>query len=305
MTSFKRLFLLLLFPVLLLTGCGETITPGYVGILVNNYGDQKGVQDLPIRTGRLTYNSMTQTLYQYPTFLQNVVWCKSSSEGKDADESITFSSKEGSQVNADVALSYALVAEQVPAIFVEYRMDMDHITHVYMRSKVRDAISNAASKMSVKDIYGPGKADLMTNAVKALRDELEPKGFKIDSLSFTSAPRIDDNIQKSIDAVISQNNLSLQAQAKLDQVKAEAEQKVAQAKGEAAAKLESAKGDAASTLARAEAQAKANLELARSLTPDLVKYESLQRWDGKLPEYTSGGNEMPVPYLSLPSMQVK
>ena len=40
---------------------------------------------------------------------------------------------------------------------------------------------------------------------------------------------------------------------------------------------------------KAEAQAKANLVLAQSLTPALVQYEALQRWDGKLPVYNGGG----------------
>ena len=38
-----------------------------------------------------------------------------------------------------------------------------------------------------------------------------------------------------------------------------------------------------------QAQAEANRVLAQSLTPDLIRYQQLQRWDGKLPVFTGGG----------------
>jgi len=50
--------------------------------------------------------------------------------------------------------------------------------------------------------------------------------------------------------------------------------------------------------ARAEAQATANERLTRSLTPQLVQYEALQKWDGKLPQMTGSGA---VPFIQIPS----
>jgi hypothetical protein len=38
------------------TGCAKTIPPGHVGIVVNQYGSQKGVADFPLKTGRVWYN---------------------------------------------------------------------------------------------------------------------------------------------------------------------------------------------------------------------------------------------------------
>ena len=36
-------------------------------------------------------------------------------------------------------------------------------------------------------------------------------------------------------------------------------------------------------------RAEANQLLAKSLTPPLIQYEGLQRWDGRLPLFTGGG----------------
>jgi regulator of protease activity HflC (stomatin/prohibitin superfamily) len=57
-----------------------------------------------------------------------------------------------------------------------------------------------------------------------------------------------------------------------------------------------ATGRAKAILTEAEAQAKANLLLSQSLTANLVQYEMMKRWDGKLPQVSSGG----VPMIQLP-----
>jgi hypothetical protein len=50
-----------------------------------------------------------------------------------------------------------------------------------------------------------------------------------------------------------------------------------------------AEGEAQATLTRAKAQSEANTQLAQSLTPELIRYQQLQRWDGKLPVFSGGG----------------
>jgi regulator of protease activity HflC (stomatin/prohibitin superfamily) len=68
-----------------------------------------------------------------------------------------------------------------------------------------------------------------------------------------------------------------------------AEQDVTQATGQANAVKAQAEGDAQAILTKAKAQAEANELLAKSLTPPLIQYEGLQRWDGRLPLFTGGG----------------
>lgn len=58
---------------------------------------------------------------------------------------------------------------------------------------------------------------------------------------------------------------------------------VAKAQAEAEVKLTQAKADADALLVSAEAQAEANEKLADSISDILINYESVQKWDGKLP----------------------
>lgn len=47
----------------------EKIDAGHEGILVNLYGDDKGVGDVSMCTGMVWYNPFTQSVYEYPTLL--------------------------------------------------------------------------------------------------------------------------------------------------------------------------------------------------------------------------------------------
>jgi regulator of protease activity HflC (stomatin/prohibitin superfamily) len=57
-----------------------------------------------------------------------------------------------------------------------------------------------------------------------------------------------------------------------------------------------AAGRAKAITAEAEAQARANQLLAQSITPTLVQYEQMKKWNGQLPQVSGGA----VPMIQLP-----
>ena len=284
----KLKFLLpLVLGLVLVTSCTK-VEPGYVGIKVNQYGNQKGVDDFPITTGRVWYNPMTEEIYIFPTFRQNVVWTKASTEGSPNDDSITFNSIEGAEANVDIGLSYSLLAEKVPHIFVEFRKDIDHITHIYLRSEVRDAFSRHASKMKIMDIFGTGKQALL-EAVKAdLNEKFNHLGITFEMVSFVGAIRADQKVMDSISATIQATQRAIEAQNKILQSTAEANQAI-----------EKARGEAESLLAVAKAQATANEIVTKSISGELLQYKMIEKWNGVTPQVTSNGSAL------LPMIGVK
>jgi len=273
-----------------LTGCQtcETIEPGHVGILVKLDGSQKGVQDYPIMTGRIYYNSYTEKLYIYPTYMQNYNWTSNPHEGKPVDESMDFNSVEGASFNTDVSISYSFIPEKVPHFFVEYRLGPETIQETVMRSLVRKELNDQAGKMKMMEIYGK-KQELLDGVVKVLNDKLTPKGIRIDSLGFTGKLRADSKVTDAINLVIAASQNALQAEQKIRQSKAEADQKIETARGEAESKLLQAKAESESILLKAKSQSEANRLQAQSLSESLLKWNALQRWDGKLPQITGTG----------------
>lgn len=279
-----------------LTGCWTTVEPGYVGIKVNKHGNQRGVEDFPISTGRVMLNPFTETVYVFPTFMQRVPWTKSSTEGSHNDESITFNSSEGASINVDVAFAGSFAAESVPHIFVEFRKSAALIVDGWVRDRVRNCLNEAGSTRKAVMILGEGKMSFLKDANTCVGTAVAQKGFEFDSISLLGEARVSDNVRASIDRVIQQTQAALAAEAKVRQTEAEARQVAATAEGERQKRVAEAQGDAEATLTRATATAEGNRLVSESLTAQLIEYKALEVWNGILPTYTGGGA---VPFLNL------
>lgn len=253
-------------------GC-DYIEPGKVGIKVNLYGTQKGVEDFPLQTGRIWYNKWTHKVYEYPTYMQTIAWTDDLNEGSPVKEGVSFNSKEGAQIIGDVGLNYSLDAAKVPKLFIEFRQDLPIITNTYLRNQVRDAFNKAAGNFKAVEIFGEQKQALLDSVKVLLVSKLEDKGFIIDSISFIGAPRADAGVMSSIQSVIQATQRAIEAENKVRQSEAEADQKIAEARGQAE-----------SILQVANAQAEANQKLSESITTELIKYKMLEKWDGILPK---------------------
>lgn len=281
----KRLLLLCL-AIPLLAGCGvTTVKPGYVGIKVNNVGSRRGVQDLPIVVGRVFYNPWTEDVYTYATFAQNYVWTASAHEGDTQDESITFNAAGGVSFNADVGVVLAAYQDSVPALFRQYRRPLDQLMDSVIRNEVRDAFNRAAGGLAPLDIMAAKKAALLDSVRADLNRGPLSSFIHFETVSFVSAPRPPAQIAQAINAVFAANQAAAQATQKVAQAKAEAEQMVA-----------AARGDSARSVIAATGEAEANRRLSASLTPSVVQYKALSKWNGVLPTVTGGAVPMiPVP----------
>ena len=111
--------------IVLATACSK-VPAGYVGVKVNLYGTSKGVQAEELAVGRY-WIGMNEELYTFPTFTQNYVWTRSTTEGSPNDESISFQTNEGVVVNTDVGISYHINSKKVTDIFQKYRKGIDEI----------------------------------------------------------------------------------------------------------------------------------------------------------------------------------
>lgn len=291
--------LLLLLTLMFLFAC-ERINVGNVGIKVNTLGDARGAERAPTVSGWVWYNPFGQAVIEFPTVVQTMLWEKSD----DRDESINFGSREGLNVNADVAVSFRVDPGKAPRLYAKYRQpDLELFGHGFLRNQVKDAVNEVASTMPVQAIYGEGKAELLTRAKAFLHQKLQPDGILIDQLTFNSNLRLPDNVQKAIDQSIAQTQEAQRAEYRVKQIEAEARQAKAKADGEAQATRARADANAYATKTNAEAnaeailaagraQAQANDLLQRSITPALVDYERARRWDGKLPVVGAGAGTL-------------
>lgn len=284
----KSILALLLF-VPFLTGCGiTTVPPGEVGIKVNMVGSNRGVDDTPLVTGRVFYNSFNERIYTYPTYVKSYFYSAKDNEGNRAvDESITFSGKGGIAFRANVGIAVQIPAEKVPHIFNKYRQDLDYLINNVIHNEVRDAFNRFAGPMTPLEILAERKAELLNN----VRDDLNTgflgkDGFVFSVVSFTDTPvPVDPNVQATINAVFTQTQATAAAVQKV-------QEQVAIANGVIAA----ARGDSAQSVIRAMGEAEANRVIRATLSPDFLQYTSIKQWNGALPYSTGGGS---LPFLNL------
>lgn len=272
----------------IITGCAGCITigPGHVGIEISKIGSSRGVQDVTIKTGWVLINPITTEVIEYPTFMQTVKWTKSSNEGSPNDESITFTTGDQMVVNADISLSYQLEYEKVPNFYVKFRADdIQKFTDGFLRNVARNSFNAIAGSYQIGDIMG-NNGPVLKKIQEDMQKQLTPYGVQIDQLGFIGAPRPPEAVTQSINLKAQAEQIALTKQIELNQVQADAKKAVAEADGQAAANI-----------ALAEADAKANKLRSESLTPALIQWTAIQKWDGHRPqvEGNSGGLLINVP----------
>ncbi len=129
----------------------------------------------------------------------------------------------------------------------------------------------------------PKREEVRKRAMAKLGDNLARYHIIVDDIYFANI-RFSPGYENAVEAKqIAQQQVETQRQI-LAQREIEAQQKIATAKGEAE-----------SILVVAQGQAKANDALARSISPILVQYKSIERWNGILPQVSGGG----IPLIDL------
>jgi regulator of protease activity HflC (stomatin/prohibitin superfamily) len=298
--SAKRFFTFVAVVALLLfAGCEMTtrVDAGHVGIRVKLAGSDRGVQDMPVVTGWVFYNPISEQIVIFPTSVQNVVWTSNPHEGRPVDESITFSSSEGVNVNADIGLSFHIEPSLAPRLYGRFRQnDMLELADGYVRNTVREAFNDVASKIPVQDVYGAGKSKMLADVSQRCRDVLGKDGFVIDQLTINGALRLPQNVADAINRAMEATQNAIQSENRVRQVRAEAEQAITKATGAAEAARQEAQGEGDALLIRARSEAKANEIIRLSMSASVLQYRALEHWDGKLPTYNGGGS---LPLLTI------
>ena len=248
--------------VFLFKSC-ERIDAGHVGVKVNQYGDNKGVDDVVAVTGMVFYNPFTTAIYEFPTFIQH-------KEYKD-ENSFVVNSKDGSEFNVSPIMNYSVQRDKVPSIFAKYRRPLEDIEEGFLKTAVYDAFRLATNKYTADELIS-NRAVFEVEVRRLLDGQLLKEGFIINQ--FTSNLIYPETFKKSIEA----KNNAVQAALR-------AENEVKTAEAQAKIKIATAEGNAQAMLTSAKAEAEANRMKQVTLTPLLLQLEYINKWDGKLPVY--------------------
>ncbi len=268
--------------IILLPNSMTYIGPGHVGIVIHRAGG--GVDPHPLGPGIHGKNPLLTQIEEYPTFMQTLVLARTPTEGNATNEEINVNSIEGQPVSVDVSMSFELDPPKVPFLYSTFRTDIASIQHGYVKQAIRQALQEVVGGEEVAAMIGPKKAEVVSRVQQLLEQRLSPYGIAVKQFTINElrAP------QAVIDAINAKNVMQQQALTAQNQLQKN--------RFDALGDSIKAAGRAKAILAEAEAQARANDLLSRSITPTLVQYETIKKWNGQLPQVAGGA----TPFIQLP-----
>lgn len=255
--------------------CVTFISPGHVGVLINMLGHHS-VADSKVLSVGLHCVPPWKRVYEFPVFEQNTTWEK--------ERGFSFQTSEGMAIHADVGITYHLRPDNIPTIFQRYRKGMEEITQIFIRNYIRDAINKAASHFKIEELYSSGKESFFEHVQKSVRQELTPLGIDVTRIYLMGRFHFPETVITALNSKIEANQRAQQRENELREAEAEAKKQIAKARGQAACEI-----------LKAEAEAKANRVVAASITPELIRWQSVQKWDGKMPHVTGGA----LPFIDI------
>lgn len=249
----------------------DNVPAGGVGVKVERYGDDRGVNVETLSPGRY-FTGPNTDIFIFPTFTQTRTW--------EGAESMAFQTAKGMKFTASVGVSYFIKPENAAKVFQKYRRGVDEITDVYLRSMIRDALSNVGAKMEAEEAYGPGREKLQNEVEARVKADAAVVGIDVEKIYFIGDLTPPDSMVKAINEKIKADQTADQRQAEVRSAKAEADKII-----------ELARGEAEATRIKGEA--------LRS-NPQVLQQQLIEKWDGKLPVYQSGDSGKQI--INLPQV---
>jgi len=266
----------------------RSIRPGYVGIVFDKANHN--VTTAALDPGWAFINPFTQAIQEYPVTIQTYQMVQKGTEGQiRGDDSIKIQSNEGQQINLDVVIQYQVEKAKASQLYVDWGgAPIETVEDGVVRQYTRSQVPVVVAQFGWEEITSTKRGEVVTQITERLRGEFDKRHLNLISFGIREV-HLPQSLQDALNQKIQAQQAAEQQKYQLAQAQVKAQQDVAQATGEANAVKAQAEGSAQATLTKAKAQAEANDLLARSLTPSLIQYEQLQKWDGKLPLFTGGG----------------
>ncbi len=303
---------------IVLLGSCAIVPAGYKGVKVYLLGRKNGSELKVLDVGRYRMG-WNQRLYLFPMFQQDFTWGHNSGEGNASPhDPFNFQSKEGINVSVDLGISFHIIPDSVKNVFLKWRRDINYIANVYFDDLMHDALIHVAANMSIEQIYGTHKKDILEKVDSIVERQVRPYGIVVDRIFYTGDIKLPDIIVKAINAKMEATQIAQQRENELREVEAEANKKIAQAKGESESKMikeknqfeinfldaktkaqileVQTKSQALATVVQARADSSANKMKQSSINDKIIEMMRIERWDGHMPTYTGSSS----PAITLP-----
>jgi len=255
--------------LLVMMACCTTIDSASVGIRFKKWSSNEQLRGGVEGTcrGWVWYNPITESIFEYPTYIQRVTY-----------DPFTVNPKDAAIFSMTPTLAYQIDETKAVDIFVKYRKPVKDLELGYIKTCIFEAYRTCANNYTSDELMA-NRAKFESEVRKRLDESMNREGFIV--REFTT--KIDP--PASLTEAINAKNEAVQNALK-------AENKVKEAEAEAKIAIAKARGEAEAQKIQGDGEAYYNRVVAASLNALLVQQYAIEKWDGKLPTY-SGSNAVP------------
>jgi regulator of protease activity HflC (stomatin/prohibitin superfamily) len=202
-------------------------------------------------------------------------------------------SKDLQAVHVEMVLNYRVMPDRAPEV---YRNIGLNFSSVIIDPAAQEVLKANTATHNAEEILLQ-RPQLKSDVQRDLTVWLAKYGIDMKEAALANI-RFDPAYEKAVEAKQIEQQKAEQKRYELIQAQRQAEIVAAEAKGKGDAALAEARGVADALRLKGEAEATYNARVSASLTSVLIQQQYLARWDGRLPQYSFGGNA--VPFVQVP-----
>jgi len=202
-------------------------------------------------------------------------------------------SKDLQAVHVEMVLNYRVMPDRAPEV---YRNIGPNFSSVIIDPAAQEVLKANTATHNAEEILLQ-RPQLKSDVQRELTAWLAKYGIDMREAALANI-RFDPAYEKAVEAKQIEQQKAEQKRYELIQAQRQAEIVAATAKGTGDAALAEARGVADALRLKGEAEATYNARVSASLSPVLIQQQYLARWDGRLPQYSFGGNA--VPFVQVP-----
>ena len=243
-----------------------------------------GSTGVVVTLGKVSDSVMQEGMHFKIPFLQQVE--KISNKIQVVEINSEAVSKDLQQISSTLAVNYRIGYNDSAKIYKNIGSDYENIV---LLPAVQESMKSVTAKYTAEELITK-RAQVGSEIKDGIGEKVQEYGIVIEKfnlVNFDFSEEFNDAIEAK--QVAEQNLIT---------TKTQQEQQIVIAEAEAKKQIIAAEAEATATRTRAEAKAEANKVITGSITPELIDYTKVDKWDGKLPVATGGNTFMDVSDLA-------
>ena len=245
--------------------CINIIPTGYTGIKTS--------------FGKVSQKELTTGIHFSVPFVQNVSEINNKQQDVTIADKIWGEASDKTPVYAEnVTVTYNISVEKSVWLYSNVT-NMDDIIN---NGIVASAVKSAMTELGPEDVTNRGKVEPL--AQQKLIEALNAK-YGEDAVTVHQVIISNMDFEDAYNDAIQQKSIAQQTAARQ---KIENETAIAKAEADKTVAIKNAEAKAEKMKIEAEAQADANKKVAESISDELLDYQKIEKWDGRLPTVTGG-----------------